>query len=184
MIKVACEPSTRMELTASPTFTSRERTNPSIGLTIVELRRSSCAFSSEALACATWASHLAISALETASVRCALTCLFGPLHVEFEERHIRAFRVDLVALQCGFGRIQRRFGGLQVCAGGAFGGFELHLVELRKQLPLLHPFTIINVKLFHDAAGFGFDPRFGERLNLAGGHNHTRQVTALHGSNL
>src|SRR6267143_446846 len=76
MIKVACEPSTRMELTASPTFTSRESTRPSIGVTIVELRRSSCAFSSEALACATCASVLAISARETARLRCALTCLF------------------------------------------------------------------------------------------------------------
>src|SRR5437762_4584254 len=69
MINVACDPSTRMELTASPTFTSRERTSPSIGLMIVELRRSSCAFSNEAFACATCASHLAISAWETTRFR-------------------------------------------------------------------------------------------------------------------
>src|SRR6266852_446068 len=110
--------------------------------------------------------------------------LFGALHLEFEERHIRAFRIDLVALQRGFGRIQRRFGGLQVCTGGAFGGFELDLVQFRKQLALLHTFAGIHVKFFHDAAGFGLDLHFGKGLNLAGGDDHARQVTALRGSNL
>src|SRR5229473_4008353 len=110
--------------------------------------------------------------------------LFGALHIELQERHIRAFRIDLVALQCGFGRIQRRFGGLQVCTGGAFGGLELDLVELRKQLALLHTFAVIHVKFFHDAAGFGLDLHFGKGLNLAGGYDHARQVTALRGSDL
>ena len=110
--------------------------------------------------------------------------LFGSLHVEPQERHVRAFRIDLVALQSGFGRIQRRFGGLQVCTRGAFGGFELYLVEFREQLALLHAFTVIHVELFHDAASLGLDLHFGKRLNLAGRHDHARQVTALHGSNL
>src|SRR6266581_2718308 len=136
MIKVACEPRTRIELTASPTFTSRERTRPSIGLTIVELRKSSCAFSSEALACATWAADLAISALETARLRCALS------------------------------------------------GLQLNLVEFREQLALLHAITVVHIKFLDDAAGFGLDLHFRQRLNLSGSHDHARQVATLHGSEL
>src|SRR5213080_1491934 len=164
-----------MELTASPTFTSRERTRPSIGLMIVELRTDLLV--QRELIVFFRVLH------EALGHHAVFVHLFGAFHTELQERHVRAFRINLVALQSGFGRIQRRFGGLQVGTRGAFGSFELHLVELREQLALLHAFTVIHVKLFHDAAGLGFDLHFGKWLNLAGRHDHARQVAALHGSN-
>ena len=79
MISVACEPSTRIELTASPTSTLRDSTSPSIGLTMVELRRSSSARSSAALACATCALARAMSARVTDTLRIAIICLLSAI---------------------------------------------------------------------------------------------------------
>ena len=109
--------------------------------------------------------------------------LLGALHIELQEGHVRPFRIDFVALQRGFRRIQRRLGSLQVRSVRALGGFELNFIQFREQLSLLHAIAVIDVKLFHDAAGLGFDLHFGERLNLACSDHHACQVAAFHGSN-
>ena len=113
-----------MELTASPTLTSRERTRPSMGLTMVELRKSSRALSSEACAWACWRfgfgdfrarngeialrAHLFVQGKlivllgvfdNALGHNPVLKHLVGAVHAEFQERNVRPFGVNLVAFR-------------------------------------------------------------------------------------
>ena len=65
MMRVAPEPMVRMELTASPTSRSRESTTPSMGETMVALRRSSSVRDTTARACSRCASDLVMAARAT-----------------------------------------------------------------------------------------------------------------------
>ena len=135
MMSVAPEPMVRMELTASPISRSRESTTPSMGETMVALRRSSSARVSTRLRLLRVAPRLWRWRLATRpdwrrrllAVRSHLVLLFGfvasraarstageqragSFHVALEERHIGSGGVDFVALVIGLGAVQRGFG--------------------------------------------------------------------------
>jgi len=75
------------------------------------------------------------------------------LHIELQERHIRAFGVDLLRSSVVW-KNPALLRGLQVGTEGAFNRFELHFIKFGKHWPC---FTVhrSHVQLLHDATGFG-----------------------------
>ncbi len=87
-------------------------------------------------------------------------------------------RVHLVLLDIGLVGGHIGLGGGQLRALRIHLRQNLHLVELRQLLALLHPVVDVHVELFHDARGLAFDLDLGDGLNLAGGHHRPRHVAA------
>ncbi len=161
---VACEPRTRIELTASPTSTSFESTTPFIGLVIVEYRRFSSALSSAALACATCAFDCATCALLICTVahrgrlpvqpqliilfrvlhhverdQPLLVQIVRPVHVVLQERHVGTFRIHEILLIRGFGGLLRGLRRFQVGARFGDAGLQLLFIEVGEHLSGLSP---------------------------------------------
>src|SRR5208282_227606 len=87
-------------------------------------------------------------------LRHALGALIGA----FQQRNVRAFGINLGALQVGAGAVQAGARSLQ----------------LRADL-----IAIFGVELFHDAAGLGLYLDLGDRLDLAGRHHALRQISPI-----
>jgi len=185
MIRVAWEPRTRMELTASPTLTSRESTSPSIGLTIVELCKSLPHFQGlpGLSTCARpWRSPRAngqvalradcYSGPTDSSSRSPRTRLLditrlehllGAFHAELEIGHVRTSR-RLCWLQGG-GCGSRRLAQPDSWLGRRARWLRVAPCRVRRDVALL-TCSIVHIQLLHNAAGFGLHLDFRERLNL------------------
>ena len=103
----------------------------------------------------------------------------GALIRALQQRNVGTLGVDLGALQVGARAVQAGARCLQLRPRLIDPSLNLVAVEFGEHLPLLHFVAVIDVELFHDAAGLGLDLDLGDGLDLAGRHHAFRQVALL-----
>jgi hypothetical protein len=94
---------------------------------------------------------------------------------------IRAFGVDLIALERSQGGLFGSLRGLQIGLGFAHRGLEQFLVQLGQKLALVDRGAVVDIQFFDDAAGLGLDLDRGTRFDLAGGYDAAGDAAALDG---
>ena len=87
--------------------------------------------------------------------------------------------VHLVLLDVGFVGADIGLGGGQLRALRVHLRHDFLLIELRQLLALVDLVVDVDVELFDDAGGLGFDLDLGDGLDFAGGHDRAGDVAAL-----